>query len=619
MGDIVKEDALSLIRSDQVPQDLKNLEAYIPYFQQYATNPPPELSDDQQFNASLLWVLTAREHNHVSLLSAYRHLADIFDRLALLGFDLWARRQVLDRLPGDLAVSAARCAIQHEDLELAISLLDKCRGLTWRQMLRALPPTELIEELAETHPKLGIPLRGYLRALHISSINNRAKSKRDPKDTQHEIDDHVAMAQRAAKLIAQVRLLPGYEEFMSPDPIKNLRVLAATAPVVMLVPDEKHTHLILLRSGDASLEHRTVDGLTQESAGTMARKIKSVIRGGGRLARGYYEEPLVTETLRDVSDTLLVEDGNSAERKFLSGQSQRSPARTQQQLNQVLSTLWNTIGVSIKDILSLEHSSNSAPKVYLYSSGPITQLPIHAAGEYIRPEGESLLDYLVPSYIASLQNLSFPASAPGWDTPLRVLAISQPHTPGHNPLPAAKVEIETIRKHVPPNQLFLAENEAGDKMSLISGSWLHSRDNPLVLHCACHARQNPYDPLSSSFYLHDGELKLSQLLGQRNNMPFLAVLSACETAAGDELRPDEALHIGAALNYLQGFQSVIATLWAMHDADGPVLAEALYKELFSTGRTDRADPAVMLRLAVNGMRADGVSLVRWVPFVHFGF
>ncbi|KAG8689024.1 hypothetical protein FRC08_011147, partial [Ceratobasidium sp. 394] len=496
MSDTVKEAAFSLIQSDQVPQDLKDLGAYIPYFQQYATNPPSELTDDQQFNAPILWVLAAREHNHESLLAAYCRLTDLFDRLALLGFDLWARRQVLDRLPGDLAVSAARCAIQHDDLELAISLLDKCRGLTWRQMLRTLPPAEPIEELVRTHPKPGTPLRGYLRALHISSINNRAKSKRDPKDTQEEIDVHVSMAQLAAKLLTQVRQLPGYEEFMSPDPIKNLRILARTAPVVILIPDVKHTHLILVRGSDASLEHRIIDGLTLESADIMAKKIKGIIRSGGRLARGHYEESPMEETLRDASQALLAEDEDSAERKFISANLKKSPATTQLQLNQILSTLWNTIGVAIKDILSLERSSNTAPKVYLYPSGPLTHLPIHAAGEYIRSGGESLLDYLVPSYITSLQNLSFSAPASGWDVPLRVLAISQPHTPGHNPLPAAKVEVEIIRKYVPPDQLFLAENEAGNKMSIISGSWEHSQNNPLVLHCACHAQQDPYDPLS---------------------------------------------------------------------------------------------------------------------------
>jgi CHAT domain-containing protein len=266
----------------------------------------------------------------------------------------------------------------------------------------------------------------------------------------------------------------------------------------------------------------------------------------------------------------------------------------------------------------LQRDPEHAPKVYFYPTGPLAHLPIHAAGEHIRPQGEALLDYLTPSYVTSLQNLTFPPPLSSHDAPLRVLAISQPDTPGQNPLPAADAEIAVIRKHVPPDQLFVAERKKGNKECLLTRPWLFSQHNPLVLHCACHARQDPYDPLSSAFYLYNGELKLSRLLTQRNSKAFLAVLSACETAAGNEMRPDETLHIGAAMNCLQGFQSVIATLWSMHDKDGPALADVLYKELFSTDQARRSDPAAALRLAVNDMRANSIPLIRWVPFVHFG-
>lgn len=227
------------------------------------------------------------------------------------------------------------------------------------------------------------------------------------------------------------------------------------------------------------------------------------------------------------------------------------------------------------------------------------------------------MDYIAPSYITSLQNMIFPRSPP-IQSPLRVLVISQPNTPNHNPLRAADQEVAIIRKYTPPEQLLLAERHEGNRQSLISGPWMLSRENPLVLHLACHAHQNSSDPFSSGFFLYDGDMRISQLISQRNRHPFLAVLSACETAAGDEERPDETLHIGAALNCLQGFQSVIATLWAMKDEDGPRLAEVLYKDLFSTENGARVDPATSLRCAVNLMRADNLPLVRWVPFVHFG-
>ena len=158
------------------------------------------------------------------------------------------------------------------------------------------------------------------------------------------------------------------------------------------------------------------------------------------------------------------------------------------------------------------------PKVYLYPTGFLTHLPIHAAGEHTRPHGEALLEYIAPSYITSLQNLVFPQSPPV-QSPLRVLAISQPNTPNHNPLPAADQEVVIIRKYTPSEQLVLAERQEGNRQSLISGPWIHSRDNPLVLHLACHAHQNSTDPLASGFFLYDGEMRVSQLISQRNNHP----------------------------------------------------------------------------------------------------
>lgn len=286
MSSVTRESILALIQSFASLDDTQNLEYYLPHLQKYATDSDPGLPDDQRFNASLLWVIASRDHNHESLLSAYRHLISQFDHLAILGFDLWTRKQTLDRLPCDLAIAAARCAIEHKDLELAITLLDKSRGLTWQQVLRTLPQDELIDELVETHPDLGIPLRGFLRALHVSNLNNRAKSTCAKKPTQHEIDDHVAMAQDVEQLLAQIRVLPSYEDFMLPDPLKNARRLAELAPLVIFIPDETLTHVILIRSGTATLEHRTVDKLGLQTVQTMSQKIRRILQRGGRSARG---------------------------------------------------------------------------------------------------------------------------------------------------------------------------------------------------------------------------------------------------------------------------------------------------------------------------------------------
>lgn len=286
MYDVTKENALALIRDFKSTEDIDDLRPYLSYFQEYGTDADSGLPDIQKFNALLLWVLAARQQDHDSLLSAYIHLINHFDHLAILGYDLWVRKQTLDRLPYDLAISVAQCAIRYGDLENAITLLDKSRGLTWRQVLRTLPESRLIDELAETQPGLGIPLRGYLRALHISNLSNRTKSARAKELTQHEIDDHVAMAEEVEKLLAQVRALPGYAGFMLPDPLENARRLAESAPLVVLIPDEACTHVILLRGRNATVEHRAVGGLGLKLLQTMAQKIRGILQRGGRSARG---------------------------------------------------------------------------------------------------------------------------------------------------------------------------------------------------------------------------------------------------------------------------------------------------------------------------------------------
>jgi CHAT domain-containing protein len=41
---------------------------------------------------------------------------------------------------------------------------------------------------------------------------------------------------------------------------------------------------------------------------------------------------------------------------------------------------------------------------------------------------------------------------------------------------------------------------------------------------------------------------------------FLAFLSACETAKGDNEQPDQAMHLAAAMLF-SGFKSIVATMW----------------------------------------------------------
>jgi CHAT domain-containing protein len=73
---------------------------------------------------------------------------------------------------------------------------------------------------------------------------------------------------------------------------------------------------------------------------------------------------------------------------------------------------------------------------------------------------------------------------------------------------------------------------------------------------------------------------LGDLIKARLSNAEFAFLSACHSAAINiDNTPDEAIHLAAALQFC-GFRSVVGTLWAMADVDGPDVAEDFYGYMF---------------------------------------
>lgn len=101
----------------------------------------------------------------------------------------------------------------------------------------------------------------------------------------------------------------------------------------------------------------------------------------------------------------------------------------------------------------------------------------------------------------------------------------------------------------------------------------------------------------------------------------LAFLSACHSAAlpiGSAF--DEVLHLAAAMQFC-GFRSVIGTMWAMNDADGPSVVEQFYKRVFAKKVAPEIGfkrSARALQKSVLLLRAQKVDVERWVNFIHIG-
>ena len=223
-------------------------------------------------------------------------------------------------------------------------------------------------------------------------------------------------------------------------------------------------------------------------------------------------------------------------------------------------------------------------------------------------------DLYVPSYTPTLSAL-IQSQEPSVPTPNRtsLLLVGRPD----DNLPGVWDEIRAIEAYLGDSIHKLVSKNAT--------SYRVKKDLPRhpLLHLACHGNLEIGKPFEVWFKL-EGNDRLTLLDIVRSQLPSaeFAFLSACHSAElTDKSIADEALHLATAMQYC-GFRSEIGTLWAVVDEDGPELAKTFYKSLASSEGKKSPEykrSARALRKAVQKLRQKrGVSLERWVNFVHYG-
>ncbi len=262
------------------------------------------------------------------------------------------------------------------------------------------------------------------------------------------------------------------------------------------------------------------------------------------------------------------------------------------------------------------------PQIIWCPTGPLTFLPLHAAGIYVSDDpanNVNISQFVVSSYTPALsimlsrsKSKQNPVKAP------RILIVSQPATPNLPSLPGTLKEVQNIQKYISADNTTHITHGEATVDAVMSKMSQHE-----VVHLACHGIQDGNNPLDSSFALYDGKLKLGSLMTVSLEKAELAVLSACQTAMGNEDIPEEAVHLAAGMLAV-GYPSVIATMWSIGDEDAPHIASKVYAFLF--GQSDhgeakeRLKSAYALHEAVKQLRQEvgDLNFVKWVPFIHFG-
>jgi len=544
--------------------------------------------------AAQAWAVEAATAHRTHLAAeGFAAAVGLLQEVAWHGLERATREQQLERWAG-LAAEAATYAILDNNPVAAVEVLEQGRSVLWAQALKL--RTDLAR-LSDTHPDLAERLDSLRKVLDAPApVGSLLASKRAgqgvpaPSRTRHE-QGAIELRRRQARewdtALARVRALDGFEHFLDYIPYSDLASQVAACTVVVLNASRYGCHALLVEPG--SEQPRVVDlpGMNPDT------------------------------TISMVSAMLRALERSSDPFRPLTDQEQDRRA-----VLEVLRWLWDVMAEPVLSALGFtsaaEHSSGDSgwPRVWWCPTGPLTLLPIHAAGRHpgldaaADRHADRVLDRVISSYIPSLTALGR-AREPASNAPVRQLAVGMPVTPGLPALLGVDVELEVVARHFPPGpdnlQLIASGATRANVLTAIGGhSWVH---------LACHASQQFDNPASSGFALQDGTLTVADLAALPNQQNDLAFLSACETAAGSARHFDEAIHLAAAMQFI-GYRNVIATLWTIADLPAPGVADAFYSALRKNGAPNAAEA---LHHAVRQLyRSDPANPLLWAPYIHLG-
>ncbi|KAG2011628.1 hypothetical protein CC2G_011722 [Coprinopsis cinerea AmutBmut pab1-1] len=535
-------------------------------------------------------------HRPNTAFQAYRHAMSLFPLLASLDMTLQQRQSVLLHTRG-LVRDAAQYAIEQEVPELAVTFLSSGRSVFWSQ---ALQTRVTFDRLEGSHPLFASELRSVTRRLEAAThqlLQDVGGFEKATVSFSSSLPH--TLAEERDKLLRKIREIPEFRDFLLPPTFDSLKLASKNGPLVFLNESRYGCHaLILQRSGALHSLALSVD----------AKQVVAWRNAIDRLAGGHV---IPAESLKAVE--------GSTERALLGRSSRRT---SDDDFRILLQVLWTQVVQPVVQALDLKKVDSPSERIWWCPAGLFSFLPIHASGLYSKQNHalDCLFHYAISSYCSSPQDLLSPPPAPIFD--FQMLAIIEPETlgPGVSSLPSTLVELEKIKSRIPRMEQLVTRVSSKDEATT-PDTVLGDIAKSSIVHFGCHGTQNPGNPLESRLLLKGGEIMMSTIINKcQSSTAALAYLSACETAMGDDARPDESLSLAATMMFA-GFRSVVGTMWAIHDEDGPIVADVFYSHLFRHGAgspPNVTDAAYGLHLATRELREQGVSFHRWVPFVHFG-
>ncbi|KAG9087839.1 hypothetical protein FRC06_002337 [Ceratobasidium sp. 370] len=531
----------------------------------------------ERLKASMNWARGSKALGY-SPLEAYTRALELMHQVVWLGIPVDHRYQRLATDLKNLATEATAGAIAMQCHELALEWLEHGRCVVWSQLLDLRTP---LDELRNSYPEVAKELKRVSDILEGASVSDSSDllSSKGTRSLLEVAQRHRRLVEEREKLIDSVRLLPGFGDFLRPQKFASLISHVHDGVVVVVNVHSEQCDALVVQAHTRKTTHIALNGFSYQKAEKAHKDLEGYLRGLG-LGRGVYTSKKGTKTV----------------------------------IKDILAMLWYDVVQPILYRLGINRilPADDLPHITWCITGPLSFLPVHAAGDY-KSADTVLSNLAVSSYTPNLGALgrSQPTSAPFSG----ILAVGhRSAVRGLNPLPGATAELDEVQSQFSGLRCTRLEEQDARTDAV-----LHEMGDHSWMHIACHASQDSGNPLKSAFHLHDADLELATISRAPMHNAQLAFLSACQTATGDSVLPDEAVYLAAGL-LMAGYPTVIATSWSIHDLDAPIVARKFYEYILEGGMPDSRKAATALHKAIAYLRerigADEYG--RWVPYIHIG-
>ena len=535
-----------------------------------------------RLTAAMDWAQQARYQHHNSVLRAYSMTLHLLERclifypdidsqqkfLATVHLDIDSQEKFLPigRMQKSLASDAASAAIDADDLETAVELLEQGRAILWSKMKGYRYPLDPLRQvnrqLADALEKTSV----QLERLAISSESGLMDHDRPKLEVQMQ-RNHI-LSVEWEKIIGQIREIDGFRNFLQAVPFPTLQTAAVEGPVILINISNYRSDAIVI----------------------------------------HINKPPTLVTLPNVQPEHLAHLGEQ-----LALARQPNTPKCSTLILPILRDLWNDIVSPVCNHLR-QLGVPQESHIWWCPTSKLCALPLHAAGLYeSRKQNFNLPDIYISSYTPTLSALISARSNTviGQSMVPKLLVIGQPDMES---LPNVQDEINDIQQFGDFVDVLVGANASHEAV-------LHGLQQHSWAHFACHGHLGDNSqPFHASFELHnENHLTLLDLIQARLPNAEFAFLASCHSAAGDPNTPDETIHLAAALQFC-GFRSVVGTLWELSDKAGPIVSKAFYKYMFRNlvNGADIRDSAKALSVAIRELRKHGAPLDCWIVLVHIG-